>query len=77
MFTRLYFRLWPGQIILSASVTLLEATSTSGLIHGNLKMESDQVFFFFRIYKHFSGTVQLSGVKPATEEEELVYFERS
>jgi len=33
--------------------------------------------FHLRIYKHFSGTVQLSGVKPATEEEELVYFERS
>jgi len=33
--------------------------------------------FHLRIYKHFSGTVQLSGVKTATEEEELVYFERS
>jgi len=33
--------------------------------------------FHLRIYKHFSGTVQLSGVKPASEEEELVYFERS
>jgi len=33
--------------------------------------------FHLRIYKHFSGTVELSGVKPATEEEELVYFERS
>ena len=37
----------------------------------------DGIRFLLRIYKHFSGTVQLSGVKPAAEEEELVYFERS
>ena len=35
-FTRLYFRLWQGRIILSASVTHREATSTSGL--GSIKI---------------------------------------
>ena len=44
-FTRLYFRLWRGQIILCASVTHLEVTSISGSIHGNIRMDSGQVDF--------------------------------
>jgi len=39
--------------------------------------DSSGSHFHLRIYKHFSGSVQLSGVKCAQEEEELVYFERS
>ena len=41
-FTRLNFRLWRGRIILSASATHPEVTSTSGLIiGGNLGIKSD------------------------------------